>query len=420
MTPLQLLRKRVSDDRRYKIRDLKAVLDWTVWLYILIPALVIGLAYYRSWWLIAPDWLAEIPEQAAVFPLFLIATTWSLRIYTEEADQVYLLQNTVLHEGLKKWGMAHSLTKGLLVTSLGIGVVLPLLVTGWGWSLERIAVTGLFLILISWNVKTSRYFIDLFVPSIWVKWIPVGFVNLLSIVILLVVSQVGWQYEWAVAALSGSLLLLLFVQLRARVKMRGTFFHDAVIERGQKQSITKFLMGRVGVAPATLIVRKQPFLFRGSKRIRKKRSPEARMIDLYTKWLLRSIGKMQFYLQVIGWGTAAILLLPLVVKVVVLLFALYALIGLSRADWHDFSEGSYAQLFQWETSLREQAGKQALKLVSMPSFLLLCLVTGFSFPGWIGLLLFPLGGWFVFKESVQIMHRSMQTSEMKWQDSKGV
>ncbi|MYL62423.1 hypothetical protein GLW07_03530 [Bacillus hwajinpoensis] len=420
MTSFQLLRQRVSDDRRYKIRDLKAALDWTVWLYILIPALVIGVAYYRSWWLVAPDWLAVIPEQAAVFPLFLIATTWSLRIYTEEADQVYLLQNAVLSKGLKKWGMAHSLTKGMLVSSLGIGAALPLLITGWGWSVERVAVTGLFLLLISWNAKTCRYFIDLFVPSIWVKWIPVGFVNVLFIVILLVVSQVGWQYEWAVAAGSGSLLLLLFVQLRARVKMRGTFFHDAVIERGHKQSITKFLMGNVGVAPATLVVRKQPFLFRGSKRIRKKRSPQTRMIDLYTKWLLRSIGKMHYYLQVIGWGTAAILLLPLVVKVVVLLFGLYALIGLSRADWHEFSEGSYAQLFQWETSLREQAGKQALKLVSMPSFLLLCLVTGFSFPGWIGLLLFPLGGWFVFKESVQIVHLSIQTSEMKWQDSKGV
>jgi len=420
MTSFQLLRQRVSDDRRYKIRDLKAALDWTVWLYILVPALVIGVAYYRSWWLIAPDWLAVIPEQAAVFPLFLIATTWSLRIYTEEADQVYLLQNEILSKGLKKWGMGHSLLKGMLVSSLGIGVALPLLVTGWGWSLERIAVTGLFLLLVSWNVKTSRYFIDLFVPSIWVKWIPVGFVNLLSIVTLLVVSQVGWQYEWAVVPGSGSLLLLLFVQLQARVKMRGTFFHDAVIERGHKQSITKFLMGNVGVAPTTLIVRKQPFLFRGSRRIRKKHSPEARMVDLYTKWLLRSVGKMQYYIQVVGWGTAAIILLPLVVKVVVLLFALYALIGLSSADWREFSEGSYSQLFQWEPSLREEAEKQALKLVSMPSFLLLCLVTGFSFPGWMGLLLFPLGGWFVFKESVQIVHRSMQTSEMKWQDSKGI
>ncbi|MCA0991164.1 ABC transporter permease [Guptibacillus hwajinpoensis] len=414
MTSFQLLQQRVSDDRRYKIRDLKAALDWTVWLYILIPALVIGVAYYRSWWLVVPDWLAVIPEQAAVFPLFLIATTWSFRIYTEEADQVYLLQSAVLSKGLKKWGMAHSLLKGMLVTFFGIGVALPLLITGWGWSVERVAVTGLFLLLISWNAKTCRYFIDLFVPSIWVKWIPVGCVNLLSIVILVVVSQVGWKFEWAVVSGSGSLLLLLFVQLRARVKMRGTFFHEAVIERGHKQSITKFLMGNVGVAPATLFVRKQPFLFRGSKRIRKKRFPQTRMIDLYTKWLLRSVGKMHYYLQVIGWGTAAILLLPLVVKVVVLLFALYALIGLSRADWREFSEGSYSQLFQWETSLHEEAEKQALKLVSMPSFLLLCFVTGFSFPGWMGLLLFPLGGWFVFK----MAHRGMQTG--KWQDSKGI
>ncbi|WP_226654459.1 ABC transporter permease [Guptibacillus hwajinpoensis] len=417
MTGLQVLRKRVSDDRRYKIRDLRTALDWTVWLYILLPALVIGIAYYRSWWVTAPDWLAGVPEQAAVFPLFVIATAWSFRIYTEEADQVYLLQNVSLSQGLKKWGIAHSLGKGVIMTVLGIGFILPLLVTGWGWSLERIIVTTLFLLMVSWNVRTCRYFIDLFVPSIWVKWMPVGLVNLLSVGILLLMSQVLWMYEWAVVIGSGSLLLLLVVQLRVRVKMRGTFFYDAVIERGHKQSITKFLMGRVGVAPATAIVRKQPFLFRGSRRIRKKRSPEARMVDLYTKWLLRSVGKVQYYLQVIGWGTAAILLLPLVVKVVVLLFALYALIGLSKADWHEFSEGGYAQLFKWEPSLRE-AGERALKLVAMPCFLLLCVVTGYSFPGWIGLMLFPLAGWFVFKVSGQLAYRSMQTG--KWEDSKGV
>lgn len=169
-----------------------------------------------------------------------------------------------------------------------------------------------------------------------------------------------------------------------------------------------------------VFVRKQPFLFRGSKRIRKKSAPEVRMMDLYMKELLRSVGKVQYYLQVIGWGTAAILLLPLLVKVVTLLFALYALIGLSKADWREFSEGGYAQLFQWDQSLREHAGKKALTLISMPCFLLLCFVTGLAFPGWIEIVLFPLGGWFVFKESVQIVHRSMQASEMLGKESKGV
>ena len=85
----------------------------------------------------APDWLTGVPEQAAVFPLLLIAATWSLRIYTEEADQVFLLQNVWLSRGLKKWGIAHSLGKGVMVTALGLGFVLPFLVTGWGWGLER-------------------------------------------------------------------------------------------------------------------------------------------------------------------------------------------------------------------------------------------------------------------------------------------
>ncbi|WP_283153317.1 ABC transporter permease [Guptibacillus hwajinpoensis] len=409
MTSFGLWWQRERDDQRYKIRDLRSALDWTVWLYILIPGLVIGAAYYRSWWILPPEWLAEVPEQLAVLPLFIVATFWSLRLYTEEADQVYLLQNATLMGGLKKWGIFYSLLKGLVATIIGMTLALPLLITGWGWGMERCAVTGLFVLLVSWNVKTSRYFIELFVPSIWVKWLPIGLVNLISIIVMLLISGIGWRYEWAVALGGGSLLLLLLVQLRARMNMQGTFFHDVVMERGHKQSVTKFLMGRVGVAPMPLFTRKQPMLFRGSRRISKKKSPEVRMIDLYLKWLLRSMGKVQYYLQVIGWGTAAIFLLPLIVKVVVLLFALYALISLSRVDWSEFTSSSYANLFQWHQSIQEEAGKKALKLVSMPSFLLLCIVTGVAFPGWLGVVLFPLGGWFVFKESLQIVHRNMQS-----------
>ncbi len=409
MNGFHLIRQRVNDDRRYKIRDLRSALDWTVWLYILIPALVIGIAYYRSWWIEAPEWLAAVPEQAAIFPLFLIATFWSLRIFTEDADQVYLLQNEVLMNGLKKWGILFSLLKGMLVTLLGIALVLPLLVA-WDWSTERVIVTGIFVLLVSWNVKSSRYFIDLVIPSVWIKWLPIGLMNFASISILIVMNQWGWKFEWAVVLGGASLILLLYAQLDRRLKIKGTFFHDVVIERGYKQRYTRLLMGQVGVAPKPMFVRKRPFLFQQSRRIRKNGDPVTRILDLYLKWLLRSAGKVQYYLQVMGWAAVAIVLLPLVVKIIVLLFALYALIGLSRADWIEFSEGSYAQLFQWDQQLRENAARQVLKVSTTPCFLLVCMVTGFVLPGWIGIFLFPLGGWFVLHESLRIVHRGVTAS----------
>ncbi|MGA9286971.1 MAG: ABC transporter permease [Anaerobacillus sp.] len=417
MTAFQLLRQRLDDDRRYKMRDLRSALDWTVWLYILIPALVIGIAYYRSWWITEPAWLGAVPEQTVIFPLILIATVWSLRIFTEDADQVYLLQNETLMNGLKKWGILFSLLNGMLVTLLGIGLALPLLIA-WGWSTERIIITGVFVLLMSWNVKTSRYFIDLFVPSVWIKWLPVGLMNLVSIAVLIVMNQWGWKAEWVVILGGSCLLVLLYAQLARRMNIKGTFFHDVVIERGHKQRYTRLLMGQVGVAPKPMFVRKRPFLFQQSKRIRKKGNPETRILDLYLKWLLRSAGTVQYSLQVMGWAAVAIFLLPLVMKIIVLLFSLYALIGLSKADWREFSEGSYAQLFLWDQQLRENAARQALKVVTTPCFLLVCVVTGFAFPGWIGIFLFPLGGWFVLHESLRIVQRAVAASASSL--SKGV
>lgn len=411
MTSFQLLRKRVKDDHHYKLRDIRTAIDWTVWLYIVIPALVISVAYYRSWWLIAPVWLDSVPEQVVMIPLFMIATSWSLRVYMEEADQVYLLQNHRLVNGLKKWGMMYSLLKGLVLTLLGIAAVLPFLLTGWGWGIERVIITGVFVLLVSWNVNVCRYFIELNIQSVWVKWIPIGLMNVVSIVFLVIVSQVGWKSTWFVFGGVAFLLLFLIVQLNQRLKLSGTFFHDVMLERGYKQSITKLLMRQVGVASGrTVFARKKPFLFKGSKRLRKNGSRETRIVDLYVKWLLRSPGKGQYYLQVTGWGTAAIFMLPLAVKVIVLLFALYALIGLSKADWHEFSEGSYAQLFQWEQQLKELSARRAVKVFTMPCFILLCMMTGVAFPGWIGVLLCPLGGWFMMKGSLRMSHQGVVPS----------
>ncbi|WP_347548349.1 ABC transporter permease [Pseudalkalibacillus hwajinpoensis] len=416
MIAYQLFRKRVDDDRRYKLRTISSALDWTVWLYILIPGLVISVAYYRSWWLEAPEWLSGIPEQAAVIPLYMCSISWALRVYSEDADQVYLLQNKTLMNGLKRWGILYSLGKGMLITAIGVGAMLPLLLTGWGWGLERSVLTGVFLLLVSWNGRAAHYFIELAIPSIWIRWLPISLLNMCSIGLVLVVNGVIWRNEWLVLVTGVCLLLLLVVQLKRRLTIQGTFFHDVVKERGYKQNITKILLGNAASKP--LIVRTKPFLFQNSTRLFKKRDPEIRILDVYVKWLLRSAGKMQFYAQVVGWSSAAIVLLPAIVKVIVLLFSLYALIGLSKADWREFSEGNYARLFQWRTELL--TGKQGLKVVTAPCFLLLCVTTGIAFPGWATIILFPITGWFLMNESLRIVNRTAVMRSSWSQESNGL
>ncbi|CAH8705649.1 hypothetical protein [Paenibacillus thiaminolyticus] len=48
--PWRLAQYRWRTNAEYQWKALRSALDWTVWLYIAIPALLLGIKFYYDWW----------------------------------------------------------------------------------------------------------------------------------------------------------------------------------------------------------------------------------------------------------------------------------------------------------------------------------------------------------------------------------
>lgn len=91
MSGRALFISRLKADCLYQLRIIKLVIDWTVALYIVLPAAGIGVYQYIKWLnggSFDNGWQAGLIVLApAVFTLF-----GSVRTFLMEADQLYLLQ----------------------------------------------------------------------------------------------------------------------------------------------------------------------------------------------------------------------------------------------------------------------------------------------------------------------------------------
>ncbi|MBM7866023.1 hypothetical protein GTO89_06285 [Heliobacterium gestii] len=124
-----LFLRRLRSEWRFQYDIGKTVVDWTVALYILVPALyLLGKAWF-SWWSDAPVWLTGAPPVLVQSFLLLFVFTGRIRIFVEEADHLFLLRQPSWFRRILAFGIAYSLVKDLLITFLLFLLLSPFLMT---------------------------------------------------------------------------------------------------------------------------------------------------------------------------------------------------------------------------------------------------------------------------------------------------
>ncbi|MZP30402.1 hypothetical protein GTO91_11830 [Heliobacterium undosum] len=163
ITADSLFLRRLRSEWRFQYDLWKTVVDWTIALYLIIPALLLFADAYRSWWLAPPLWLAGLPAVIPQSLLLLFIFTGRMRIFVEEADHLFLLRQRSWHRRIVALGIFYSLGKELLLTVLLFLLLAPFLTTGYGLAVSQIAlligVTFLFraVMALSRQLLTLRY-----------------------------------------------------------------------------------------------------------------------------------------------------------------------------------------------------------------------------------------------------------------------
>ena len=99
---------RIRQNWKYQYGHIKAILDWTVIVYLVVPAIIIGAIIYRSWWIELPTWFEYVPFPFLFALFFLFLWNGHFQTYVREADRIFLIKNERLMLRMKRVGIIYS------------------------------------------------------------------------------------------------------------------------------------------------------------------------------------------------------------------------------------------------------------------------------------------------------------------------
>src|SRR5665648_842969 len=117
MTVARLLLLRIVSDWKYQYQVFRTAVDWIVAIYIVIPFSYIFIDFYLSVWREVPGWLFSIPLNALIGLIVVFIWSGTVRIFLEDADQLFLLQRKEWISRIIKYSLGYSVASNLLATS---------------------------------------------------------------------------------------------------------------------------------------------------------------------------------------------------------------------------------------------------------------------------------------------------------------
>ncbi|MCR8845207.1 ABC transporter permease [Paenibacillus sp. SC116] len=348
---------------RYQWDSIKLVIpDWIVALYIVVPALIFGVAAYWSWWNEPLSASAlQLPLFVWLIPLLSLVFMGELRVWVEAADKLFLFQRQDWIRTLVRFGMMEFVLRKLTIIIFSMVVLLPWLVRGYAMPLSMIVMTALCTLSLSWLQALAEHWLRAHLHG----WKYVLGKVMQIIVITLMFGLLIWFVQMDASglfALAGMLVVLLLSMplVRWRLRERASFEKDAAAESKQKGSLAQVVLSQA-VEKTGRRNRKRPWLFRKSgywKRL--KHNSDDKLGPLAVKTLWRNKASLFFFIQLVGVGATAIVVTGLnepvmlfgVIPFLVVLVSIWL-----HMYWKNLVTGEYWHLFQFRKEVLRKAAE---------------------------------------------------------------
>ncbi|WP_127604809.1 ABC transporter permease [Paenibacillus chibensis] len=377
--PANLFRKRLISHIRDRVRVLRSVADdWTVFLYILIPGLLLGgRLYYGLWKEPLPAWAAQLPFSVVLALLLLTASLSSILLLIREADVLFVIQRKAWLHGVMVRSSLYSMAVAALKTSIFYLIVLPFLVRQFHQDSLSLVSLLLFTIAFEWVLMWSKHLVRVqtggwrrrllyipfvFVPSgmygafaAWFRLQP--FALGLGTIILVVVS-----------------LLLIIVRLR----LRGTFMNDVQEDLTNRTDLTSVVLSQTVDKPRR--IRKKTWIYRRSGHVFRSTLPSRRIAGAMIKTLLRHPKQSMLYLQFTGISLLVLLTLPIGIKVIAFAGLIMLLTYWLFLQWFGFRQDPFVSLLPWPDDQHLQGSHLAMGTLLSPFAVLTSAAVLFTSP----------------------------------------
>ncbi|MDQ0156590.1 ABC transporter permease [Robertmurraya andreesenii] len=311
MSSFHLFWRRMLRDWHYQFKVFRSIADWTIWLYLIIPAIAIFFFMYRSWWVEAvPGWIEWVPLSMFFVLGSLFAWSGAYRMYTDEADKVFLMKNSRLFLGMKKWGFWYSVLYQALLSILAVGLLLPFMIQHY--KLSWLHALSLFLYLLG-----TKYF--LMYVNLQLKKIEFKTIRILVTIVLFVLVCIG-TYHISGFWTEGNIVFIIFSLLigmlgitlyHPLLKKNSLFELELASEREEKLKLVNAIYQvSYDIEKPKVFSRKKPWLFRNSYQLFNKRTSRNGFIELYLKVFIRNSSYILTYFQISSVTSVALIVVP--------------------------------------------------------------------------------------------------------------
>lgn len=402
ITVSKLFLRRLASEWNYQFQVVKTVVDWIVAIYIVIPFLAIFVDTYLSWWRQVPAEFNVVPLNEFLGIVLLFIWTGAVRIFVEDADQIFLFQRKVWMTRLIKYSIAYYLGLNFLITTLFCLVLAPFLLLHYGLNMY----TFVWFTLITFVSRVSIGILKQLVEFRFRGWIR-GLVKTVLVVITGVYLRQSVVFLLNRPTFFFLFFLLLFIALLLliykRLTLVGTLLEDISRGKDAKLKLANVLLRYAGTyMKRPIVFRTRPWLFRNSELLFKQRNPENGLVELCLKSTLRHGANVRFYLQVIGVCVLMVSAFPSDWKWVLWGVFMILLIAVVKLFWLEAINSAYVSLFSLPTKIKLGAASRSLFLMALPGQIILGLVVTLQTQGWLSaLVILPIGifaGYFIAKK----------------------
>ncbi|MGE7024204.1 ABC transporter permease [Solibacillus cecembensis] len=331
---MKLFRKRLSRQWQFNLTIFKSIADWTVWVYLCIPAALFSYFLYRETIMQKQFGLLEwVPFEVFLFVLFYFLQMGIIRSFLEPADQLFLIQQKAHWRKLLVSGLIYSLSLQILFNVLVLGLLFLVFI-----HLYHLTVLEIMLI---FCLSVTTYLWKQFIVRTdfreWFQTILQLLLPLLMTALFLVVPTfLGMFISCAIIAL----LLALYIQ---RYVLRHHSFDKLLrVDRAQYY----LLVGTVFSLSKELQSMKAPKETGQKPRYFTKRIIQDEVVELIVKTFIRNKTYKWAYLRLIGITLFLYFVLPFWAQILLVIATHFMLKGYTNSVITEMREHPIHVIFQ--------------------------------------------------------------------------
>ncbi|HDR7915192.1 TPA: ABC transporter permease [Bacillus wiedmannii] len=390
--------KRLRHELGRKWKSIRSIADWTVALYIIIPALIFIGIYYRSLWMEELSMGETVYFGLGLLAFYVITYSRGVRSFFEQADSLFLISYPAHMQKLIQYGMTYTLIRIGITNVVVVVAMLPVLMKSIGVTKIQIVLFWLFFTAFRFLLSLLTRFIHVRVGKRWLLWIIKNVIFYISLTFFgLSLFLIYTNPVYSILSI-GLAVFLIIGLIKEKLNYKNCFFKEVEKEKEESMRWTSGIMQVGGHTAKPSSSNKKPWMFPRSKKFLGKKK-ESRIVESFLKEFFRTSSARMFYIQIVCISTVSIIMSPRWIAAIIFAFALVGISRYARDYWNEFTKKMFLHLYCDEGKLlllRWKADRYLLLpvlllygIVILSHFdLLLAVIAGIIFIVWIGWIVF--------------------------------